>query len=508
MTYKYFRLTLTWIFVVLPIVWIFGVHVTDLAKIFLSLFLISLLFPSVRKSYSEYIVLSNFQRKIILFFLIIYPVLIGLQQLARVYVGGQGINFAYHSQIVENFSVKGGLYSTLLNSDDYTPVQWITHHLNAVFYLPGMLGFLGVPGYMSLAIFEVIVIFITMFSFKKFLDFLGYEGDVKLIFITLLFCGYALRHSYIWGVEDEFFALPFIPVVYMFYLKEKYWYVFIFILLTFLVKESLTLLGVSFSIMAFIDFVFIKKQKNFKTLLPFIILIIISSGIFLFYFFGQAYFLDKSYQHFSKLDNLNNLFDLSILYKKFFYYALALLPFLFFPLWTKRGILLSIPVLPFFGLSFISGAMYNIEDYYSMIPTMIFAVVTVITLKERKPEFLKNIYIGIPVLLLFIAFLFGTWKPGIMVINSLKEKYITQKVFEPLPPDVRIYSSESLFPLLTKFEKLSIFYDGNPCKKNFDLLIIRKKERNLISDTCFTKLQEDENYKYISDEIYFLKKKK
>ncbi|MCX6163351.1 MAG: hypothetical protein NTU73_00565, partial [Ignavibacteriae bacterium] len=100
-----------------------------------------------------------------------------------------------------------------------------------------------------------------------------------MIFITLLFCGYALRHSYIWGVEDEFFALPFIPMVYMFYLKGKYWYVFILIFLSFFVKESLTLFGVSFSIMAFIDFIFIKKQKNLKTLLPILILIVISSGI-------------------------------------------------------------------------------------------------------------------------------------------------------------------------------------------------------------------------------------
>ncbi|MCX6163352.1 MAG: hypothetical protein NTU73_00570 [Ignavibacteriae bacterium] len=158
MTLKYFRLSLTWIFVMLPVVWIFGVHVTDLVKIFLILFLISLLFPSVRKSYSENLTLTNLQKKIILFFLIVYPVLIGLQQLARVYVGGQGINFAYHSQIVENFSVKGGLYSTLLNSDDYTPVQWITHHLNAVFYLPGMLGFLGIPGYMSLHLRNFLII--------------------------------------------------------------------------------------------------------------------------------------------------------------------------------------------------------------------------------------------------------------------------------------------------------------------------------------------------------------
>lgn len=505
---KYFSKVLTWVFVIIPLIWIFGVHITDAVKIFLILFLISLLFSSIRKLYSENFILSNIQKKLILFFFIIYPVFIGLQQLARVYVGGQGINFAYHSQIVENFSVKGGLYSTLLISDSYKPIQWITHHLNAIFYLPGMLGFLGIPGYMSLIIFEVLVIAITMFSFGKFLGFLGYEKDIRIIFILILFCGYSLRHSYIWGVEDEFFALPFIPLMYMYYIKDKYWCVFIFILITFLVKESLTLLGVSFSMMALIDIIFIKKQRDIKNIIPFILLIIISSGIFLFYFFGQTYFLDKSYEHYSKLDNLGNLFDISVIFEKFKYYFLVLLPFLFYPLWTKRGILLSVPVLPFFGLSFISGAMYHIEDYYSMIPTMIFAVVTVITLKERRHEMLKSIKLGIPLLLLFIAFLFGTWKPGIMFINSLKEKYITQKVFEPLPKDARIYTSESLFPLLVKFDKLSIFYDSNPCRKNFDLLIIRKKEKGLISDSCFINLQEDERYRNFSEEIYFLRKRK
>jgi hypothetical protein len=260
--------------------------------------------------------------------------------------------------------------------------------------------------------------------------------------------------------------------------------------------------------MAFVDFIFIKKRKNFKTLLPFIILFIISAFIFLFYFFGQTYLLNKSYEHYSKLDSVNNLFEIPVVFAKFKYYFLILLPFLFFPLWTKKGILLSIPVLPFFGLSFISGAMYNIEDYYSMIPTMIFAVVTVITLKEKKPEILKSIKLGIPILLLLIAFLFGTWKPGRIIIISLKEKYITQKVFEPLQKDLRIYTSESLFPLLTKYEKLSIFYDKNPCRKNFDLLIIRKKERDLVSDSCFTELYEAEEYKNLCGEILFLKKKK
>lgn len=507
MASRYLKQILIWFVTALPIIWIFGVHITDAVKILLVIFIVSLFFPSVRKFYLEDFSLSGFQKKLIIFFLVIYPVLIGAQQLIRVYVGGQGINFAYHSQIVDNLAERGGLYSTIINGNDYKPIQWITHHLNAVFYLPGLLGFIGIPGYMSLVIFEVLVIVLTMLSLKKLLGYLGYESDIKLIFIFLLFCFYSLRHSYIYGVEDEFFALPFIPLVYMFYLKEKYWLVFVFILLSFLVKESLTLFGFAFGIMAFIDFLTIGKKKENKNLLPFIFLIIISTGIFVFYFFGQSYFFGQGYQHYSKLDSINSFLNPSELFDKLKYYFLILLPFLFFPLWTKRGLLLSIPVLPFLGLSFVSGFMHNVTDYYSMIPTIIFAVVTAITIKDKKPEMLKKIYLGLPVLLMLIAFLFGTWKPGIMVINSLKEKYITQKVFDSLPMESRIYTSESLFPLLTKFEKLSLFYDKNPCRKNFDLLIIRKKERDLISDSCFVNLQEDERYKNLSSEIYFLRKK-
>ncbi|MBS1495037.1 MAG: DUF2079 domain-containing protein [Bacteroidetes bacterium] len=482
---------IAWLFLLLPLGWIFGLHPNDAARTICGIILILLLIPKTREFFKKPLALSNFQKNLLLIFIVLYPLVISVQHLLRMYLGGEGINVAYFTNVLNNFPQNKSLLLTL-NKD--VPYNHLLHHFSPIFYLPAALTLLGIPGYMSFVIFELIIISSVIIIFQKILSHLGYSSTIKYIFIVLLLCNYSIRHSFNWSIEDEFFALPFIMVAYYYFLKKKPWLILLSLLISCTVKESIFLFSSAFCLMiVLMNFRDKTEFKKYNTL--FISLGIMSLVCFALYIFGQPFFLGKTYDHLSKAGSVNSLFDFNTIKEKFLYLVFLLLPFLFFPLFYKKGWILNIPVLPFLFLSMVSSIpnLYNTMDYYSVIPSTIFAITTVINLKEFNIKFTNEVSRGLAIILICIAFFLSGWKPAKIIYSAFDEKFVTEKNFERLNHSYVVASSESLVPLLIGFKEVKTFEKENLKNMTFDYLVIREKEKEQLPDDYNSFLKKDEN---------------
>ncbi|MBX7045507.1 MAG: DUF2079 domain-containing protein [Ignavibacteria bacterium] len=466
--------TASWLFLFLPVFWLAGLHPNDIARILLAAVIILFLIPCTREYFKQSFEFTKSQNFVIIIFLFLYPTVISAHHVVRVYTGGEGINFAYFANVLNNFPEYNSLMLTL-NKD--IPYNHLLHHFSPIFFVPAFFTLAGIPGYLALIVSELLIITSLFFIFKKILSYSGYSKTVSYIFILLLLCNYSLRHSFSWSIEDEFFALPFIALSYYFFLKKNNIALILSLALCCTVKESMFLFALFFCVMVILSNLRSKVELN-STLKFFIPASAVFLLFFILYIWGQPIIFGKTYDHLSKASSLSSLLNFEMIKNKLYYLFTLLLPFLFFPLLNKKCLLLSIPAVPFILISMASGIkeLYNPMDYYSAVPTVIFACAAVISLKDFNKDYLQKIGSGIVLILMCTAFLFGGWKPAKVIFESKNEVFFDESNFNSIPKQSTVLSSESLIPLLIGFKQVKSYDDDKLKSGEFDYFVIRQKE--------------------------------
>lgn len=473
--------TILWIALLIPVCWLFGVHVSDPVRVIIFITVVALLFPKFRHLLLNFKTLSQFQSRLLLIFIIIYPVLICAQHLIRVYAGSQSINFAYRSQVIDNVVNQGGLYSSILSSD-FSLQNWLTHHFNPVLVIPGLLGFIGVPAYLSQIIFLMIILSIVAVVIYKILLLRNYSREVIFIPIVIFFSIYSVRHPLTFGIEDEFFALPFIALAFLYLFKHNFGISCLFILLTFTVKESFFLLGISWGALGIMLYYKDMLQLSKTDIYYSIALIILGATFFVLYIFGHEILFGKVYEHLHKAGGLDSLFDSEIIFDKLYHFVLLFFPFLFFPFIYRKCLILLIPAIPFILLMFYSNYMYQATDYYAVIPSFVIFISCVYFLPEKDNRVLKSVRPGILILILSIAFIHGTWKPAKILAEADSGTFSYRSDVESAgiyinSKDDKVLVSLSLAPLSTMFKKLSVIIDESKISnRDFDFVLIKKDD--------------------------------
>lgn len=493
---------IAWLFLLLPIGWLCALHPNDLARIICGVVIILCFIPKVRQFFSKPIELNRAQTYLLLFYVIAYPLVISLHHLFRMYCGGEGFNVAHFTNVINNFSVYKSL---LLTVDRDKPYNHLLHHFSPVLYLPASLTLIGIPGYLAFVLSELFIMAALILIFKKILSYLGYSKSISLIFIVLLISNYSLRHSFNWGIEDEFFAVPFILMSYYFFLRKKPWLTFVSLLLCCTVKESMFLYSFFFCAMVIL---IVKSEKSeFKKYNPlFISWGIVSLILFSLYIWGQPFLFGKTFDHISKAGSVSSLLDFNSIKDKISYLFFLLLPFLFFPILNKKSLIWIIPALPFIMLSMVSNVkgLYDATDYYSVLPVTVFAAATVIELKNVNKLYLTQMKSGLAIILICISFFLSGWKPTKVIINSIGQNYVTSENFKELPKNSTVMSTESLVPFLVGFDKLKFYYEEK-LNEDYDFFIMRENEKEMVPESFRSALVKDE--KLSSSDVWVFRKK-
>lgn len=469
----------SWILISIPLLWLTGLHVTDLVRVILGVFLIGLFFPKFRKALLEFYSLSKLQSRLLLVFLILYPFVMCAQHLIRVFNGTQGINFAYRTQVIDNFVNRGMMYSTILQSD-YSPQNWLAHHFNPILIIPALFGFIGYKAYISQIICMFLIIILVSVVTYKIMKLRGYSKNVIYLPIVFFFSIYSVRAPLTFGIEDEYFAMPFIALAYYFLFKNRFTLSCLFVLMTFSVKESFFLFGISWGIMGIILYtkeLFGLKKKDVYLSIGFIFL---GSVCFYVYTFGHEILSGKPYEHFHKAVDITAFFQSEILLDKFYNFVLLFLPFLFFSFFQRKSLLLIIPAAPFILMMFYSNFMFSATDYYAVIPSFIIFISCVYYLPEKNKNFLNFIRPGIFVAMFSIAYLYGTWKPVKMIIQADSSSFASYNDLEEvnnkyINENDRVLVSLSLAPISTMIKNLSVIVDQSRISnRDFEYVIIKK----------------------------------
>ncbi|MEB2329986.1 MAG: DUF2079 domain-containing protein [Ignavibacteriaceae bacterium] len=470
-----------WLALLIPVGWILGLHVNDPARVILVIAMIFALIPAFRKYLINPVNFSKLQSRLMIAFIIVYPLIICAQHFVRVLAGSQGINFAYRTQVIANVTQKGGLYSSILR-EDYSIINWLTHHFNPVLFIPGLMGFIGIPAFSSQIFSLALIIISTCFILYRILKHLNYKNGALYLPIVFFLSIYSIRHPLTYGIEDEFFALPAIALAFLFLFKQKFLLSCVNIAATFFVKESFFLLGISWALMAFI--LYKKGLLGIKSKNLYYSYVLAGSGLMLFvlYTFGHELIFGQPYEHFHKSSGLSSFFNIEMVSDKFYNLFLLFLPFLFLPFYDRKCFLLMIPALPIIVIMFYSDYMYKATDYYAVVPSFVILISCIYCVPEKIRQMTSSAVPLISIIILSIAFIYGTWKPLKIIFEADPSGFVSYSDMEEvstkyLKNDSKALVSLSLAPLSTMIDKLSVIENESKISnRDFDLVIIRSSD--------------------------------
>lgn len=458
--------------------WIFGVHVTDIARIFG--IILGGIFIFFRSKFIPFKPSCHWS-KISILFILIYIFMIPFYLISKVKLGEAGLDFAIFSQAVDSISKYGVPYVSLING------EWknmLYHHFAPILYVPGWVTFLGVPAYISISVVHTLTFASGLLGFYFFCRKLDFNSNESLIAVVWICLNPTIRHSIFWGVHDETFAFGFISLAYYSWLTCRPWYSLFSLLLICTIKESMFALVSMFCLMVWIDD-FSKFGVRFKYQLPYLIGFMVGSFCFISYFFLQPIILEKTFDHMGKLANLSYMIEPRVISEKMIWIFSILFPVLFFPLWFPKQMLYLLPALPLIAMVMVSSfePMWQIRNYYGVIPTFIlyFSIMMLI----RKMNF--SVYLRNPIVWIAITLthLMGdTLKPWPKIIQIFNhDQNLHSEKLASIVEGRKIVVSNSA-AVYTFQSKILLRYEINPGKNlDFDYIIYRSKEEEYLNQS-------------------------
>lgn len=478
--------------------WVLGVHVADISRVFAGAALISLIFT--RSCFSEKFELTRRKTIFLAGFVGLYCVLIAVYQLSKVYAGSQGIDFAIFSQAIDSISRLGFPAISLITPDW---VNFLGHHFVPFLYVPGVLGYLGLPGYIIGTIVHAVGVGGMAVCLYLICRQLRFVPAVSLLLTALILINPSIRHTVFWGIHDETFALPFIALAFLAWQLKRHWLCFGAMIFVALTKESMFLFNVCFCLMVFALEFFktstdkIPQERPYSSLLPYAIMLVLSLAGFVSYFFLQPLLISKDFDHFNKIASIDYLLSPEVIRDKITWLAFLFVPVVGLPLWGMRlrNILLLLPAAPFVGIVFISGfaPMHSLLNYYATVPSLIIAIASLYVLSSLKQGALQqNISKGLVVIGMTVAFSFATNKPSKDLQENLTSTFRTPGQLSIVPDQSKVVATSSAALFLFRCDKVQRLWLANRLNPEFDYIVTKPDEDHLIgqelknrSKVCF-----------------------
>ena len=463
----------------IPSLWILGIHVTDVSRVIASISLSVIAWKFFSKKTFNSFQLPHWTPAFGIIFGLFYCLLILAYMISNVYSGGQTIDFAIFTQVIDSVSRWGNFRSTLIGTENH---NFLVHHFSPFLAIPGALGFLGVPAYISGPIIHSLCLSSCYIGFIKLSRSLGFSKKASYLPPLFLFFIPSFRHTVVGGIHLETFSMAFLPWIFWAWKEKKIYTVFILSLLSFTTKESLFLIIGMFSLLALIEKRIFKDQEEFKKFdLIYGFLFFISFSGFFSYFFLQPLLFGKNFDHMNKVASLTSLLNLESLSAKGIWFFYLFLPFLYYPLWKAKNWIYLLPALPSIGIVLISNfsEMSKLNNYYAAIPTLLILIASLFSI-HRNHKKISSINPTLLLLLFSLSFSFSSRKPLKELRNNFKynlHNYNPSEINKvPKGKSLVVSSSAALF--LLDSQHLLRLWDANRRNVDYDYLVLKKPEEN------------------------------
>ncbi|MFP2933065.1 DUF2079 domain-containing protein [Pyxidicoccus sp. 3LG] len=408
-------------FLVVPLAWLAGVFVFDVARIAGGLVLLGLL-ASPRLRRTGPLELSRPHRLAIAGVAVLYVLMMLAHQLAKVRLGRHGIDFAIFTQVVDSMARHGAPISSLVGPE-WRNFLW--HHFVPVLYLPAALTAAGLSAPTAAIVVHVAGVAVAFLSLHLILRQVGVPptGAITLLLVALL--SPTLRPELFWGIHDETYALPFVGLAFLFWLRGSFTASAVALCLSASTKESLFLFMVSFSGVAILAHdSFHPAETAPAARRTFGVTALLGLLGFAGYFFLQPLLVGKQFDHLGKLATLDMLLAPSVLGRKLLFTALLLLPSLGLGLYTRRGRAVLATALPLLGIIWAAGypEMYRPLGYYGVLTGFIAFIAAAVSLGDLAPRW-RDLVLSAPVLLLlgWLSLSLGTHLPSRDVLRAWRD---------------------------------------------------------------------------------------
>ncbi len=131
---------------------------------------------------------------------------------------------------------------------------------------------------------------------------------------------------------------------------------------------------------------------------------------------------------------------------------------------------------------FYSDYMYKATDYYAVVPSFVILISCIYCVPEKIRQMTSSAVPLISIIILSIAFIYGTWKPLKIIFEADPSGFVSYSDMEEvstkyLKNDSNALVSLSLAPLSTMIDKLSVIENESKISnRDFDLVIIRSSD--------------------------------
>jgi uncharacterized membrane protein len=316
--------------------------------------------------------------------------LICLCQIARVYVGEHGIDFAIFTQVIRSIRDFGEPTTSLVAPE---PVSFLSHHFAPFLFGLGWLSRVSLPPYLIGIVFQGLSVGLAVYFFYKFCRQVGFSSVTSGISTTLLCVNPCFRSGISWGIHDEVFALGLVGGALYAWSRQRHALVLGCLLLLTLFKETF-FIAVGFSALAAAIQLYVRKSASRYAIGSYAILsllALIAAAVYFIVIPLRPDVFPMSFNAGQRLPSLQTLLSFDFLLAKAKFLAALLLPICALPLLSLPGLILYLCASPFWGACLIStfDEMHKGYNYYTVVPTYVAFFASVLTVKQRWGQCVK-----------------------------------------------------------------------------------------------------------------------
>lgn len=469
--------TFLFAFLAAPVLWLGGFFVFDATRVAAGLMLVALA-ASPRLRGVGPLELPRAHRLAIAGVAGVYLALLLAHQLAKVKLGRQGIDFAIFTQVVDSIPRRGAPLSSLIGPEWR---NFLSHHFVPILYLPAALTAVGIPAPTSILLAHVGGVAVGFLALHGIFRRVGLSPSVSIALLLVAMLDPALRPEIFWGIHDETFALAFVGLAFLFWLRGRFIASAVMLALSATTKESFFLFMVSFPAVAIVSHSrFHPAETAASARRVFGVTGLLGLAGFAGYFFLQPVLLGKQFDHLNKLATLDTLLSPAVLGQKLLFTAMVLLPSLGLGLFTWRGRAILATALPFVGIVWASGyaEMYRPLGYYGVVTSFIgfiAAAVSMVDLTPRWRDFLQS-----APALLFLGWLglcLGTNLPAREVYRAVGDDSLDAAHLAWIPDEARVITDPAAaLALLRTAHPVRLYAAGiQPEPPAFDYVVFNPK---------------------------------
>lgn len=397
---------------ILLLSWIAGLHTATLAQILFPLSLVSLFF------YKETTDLNSL-KKLHISFVVIWLIVLLLFQFAQVKLGLQGIDFAIFTDVIRSFSLSGTFDSILLGEG---PRSFFTHHFSPILAVPGILAFWMAPQFAGIVV-HVFVVACALILLAKFAKALRLDAAVAALALLLLCLNPSFRVGLSWEIHDETFGLAFVVLAYWAWALQKHKLAAVALVLCMLCKETFFFFAILFTLMVFIWEYLDKSREYNKLNVYFGASLLALVGIAIYIIWPLALF-QKTFDAVDRLSSFEQLFSWSTVSAKTSFLWRLLLPLPFLAFLSIRGLVVALPSAAFLGPILLSNFenMYFPYNYYSVLPTLILFIASLVSLAEYSKIREIRVPVAAYLALISMSLMMAGHSRPVKTIRSLSSK--------------------------------------------------------------------------------------